>query len=400
MQHPALILFLLCFPYCLSGQSQADRIIDSLDQELAALANQQQVVGFGIALVNDEGVQFARGYGYAERETDRPYTANTIQNIGSVSKTFIGTALQRAVNDGLLQWEDPINDYLPFAVSHPRHPDQPILLHHLASHTAGIRDGKQYELAYTLNEPLSLERGAVRGREFRTAKKYASHEKMSLEAFCRAFLSPTGKYFKKKNFRKAAPGASYAYSNVGAALAALVLQGATGVSFEEYTRKYIFDAIGMENTGWQPESVDMTTHIQHYFSNRQPMPHYGLNTFPDGGLMTSVTDLGIYLSATSAGMQGRGDLLAERDYADLMQRSVQIEKGGDRYGGFWEMTDSGFIGHTGGDPGIVTVMYLEKKTGWGQIVFFNGEAKDQDFYMRVFLKLIGTSRKLAQLNTR
>jgi CubicO group peptidase (beta-lactamase class C family) len=396
MRYHLITLAFLLVPQLLFSQGRADRIIDSLDRDLTEVAKRDEVVGFGVALVNGVGVQFAKGYGYADLAAKRPYTANTIQNIGSVSKTFIGTALQRAVKAGVLRWDDPINKYLPFEVVHPRHQDQPILLHHLASHTAGIKDGKQYELAYTLNEPLTLEKGSVKGREYRTAKKYAENKKMSLEEFCRAFLTPDGVYYKKKNFQKTAPGAKYAYSNVGAALAALVLQRAAKTPFEDYTRRYIFNAIGMENTGWRASSVNLKTHIQHYFSNRQPMPKYALNTFPDGGLMTSVTDLGIYLSATIAGLNRGSDLLSKRDYAALLERSVEIEAGGDRYGGFWEMTDSGFIGHTGGDPGIVTVMYLEKKTGWGQIVFFNGEAKDNDFYQEVFLKLLATSRKLTK----
>lgn len=388
----------LVFLFAFSGawaQSPADRAIDSLDQVLVELANRNEVVGFGVALVNDRGVQFSRGYGYADLAKELPYTANTIQNIGSVSKTFIGTALQQAVKRGLLRWDDPINEHLPFRVVHPRHPERPILLHQLASHTASIRDGKQYDLAYTLAEPFTLSKGSVRGREYRITKKYAGNPKMTLEEFCRAFLAENGAYYKKRNFHKTAPGENYAYSNVGAALAALVLQEASGMSFEAYTRQYIFNAIGMENTGWNSRSVDMNTHIQHYFSNRQPMPRYALNTFPDGGLMTSVTDLGIYLSATIEGLQKRGDLLSKADYEGLVQRAVEIEEGGDLYGGFWEQTDAGFMGHTGGDPGIVTVMYLEKKTGWGQIVFFNGEAPDTGFYREVLVELIKTSRKLA-----
>ncbi len=391
---------LLCFFVLFlgtSGRAQKERTpgmprpaaaFDSLNRELQVIADRNDIAGFGVALVTAEGVVFESGYGYADVVEKRAYTSRTVQNIGSISKTFIGVALVQAERAGLLSLDDPINKYLPFRVVHPRHPGVPILLRHLANHTAGIHDGKMYNKAYSLLTPLTVATNQVPAREYREMRKMAGNEFMPLEAFLKAFLTPPGKFYRRQNFTKEAPGTVYRYSNVGAALAAHVLEVATGQSFPEWTKQHIFTPLEMGNTGWFAEDVTPESRAVHHFSNGMPMPDYVLSTYPDGGLLTSVHDLGQFCAQVIAGRAVGNAALPAEGYARLFRDPVRVPGEEQTYGIFWEQLDSGFYGHTGGDPGIVTIMYVNAESGVGHLVFFNGHTKRPEMYMEVFRQVL------------
>ncbi|MEM6771846.1 MAG: serine hydrolase, partial [Bacteroidota bacterium] len=264
----------------LRSKSSPNAILDSLSQELNTIASTDQVVGFGVALVNDEGIIFEQAHGYADYASKSPYTVHTVQNIASISKTFIGISLLQAESEGILSMDDPINKYLPFEVIHPRFPDQPILLKHLANHTAGISDDKKYEAAYYLLEPFTTEKGTVQKWEYKEMRKASKQSRTELAPFLRSFLLPKGALYHRKNFGKTAPGAVYEYSNVGAALAALVLESASSISFREWTKTRIFQPLGMKNTGWTLDDITPGTFFTHHFMNGEPMPNYALATYP------------------------------------------------------------------------------------------------------------------------
>ncbi|MEL7161265.1 MAG: serine hydrolase, partial [Bacteroidota bacterium] len=312
-----------------------------------------------------------------------------------ISKTFIGIALLQAEREGLLSLDDPVNKHLPFRVIHPRYPNQPILLRHLTQHTAGINDDKNYDYAYSLLEPMTVSKDEISKGEYREMLEASQNKAYDLGAYLQRFFTPGGRFYHKKNFTKRAPGERYQYSNVGAALAAFALETASGQSFAEWTRERIFQPLGMNNTAWHPDEVDQK--ITHYFGNRKPMPNYLLATYPDGGVWTSVHQLGQYCTATIAGMQTGNDVLPREDYVRLLQNHVNTPKAGETYGNFWERISSDLYGHSGGDPGIVTLMYISEENGYGHVVFTSGTPSGENFYNKALIPLIRYGRKLAAL---
>ena len=83
-------------------------------------------MGFGVAIVGPEKTLYQAGFGYADLEAQKAYTANTIQNIASISKTFIGVSLLKAQDLNLLDLDEPINKYLDFKVVNPHFPEDTI----------------------------------------------------------------------------------------------------------------------------------------------------------------------------------------------------------------------------------------------------------------------------------
>ncbi|MEO0570706.1 MAG: serine hydrolase domain-containing protein [Bacteroidota bacterium] len=365
-----------------------DATYQRLDMELTKISKLGLLRGFGIAIVNKDRTLFAKGYGFSDTQNKVPYTKNSIQNIGSVSKTLIGIALMKAQELGKLTLDDPINTHLDFKVINPHYPKEPILIRHLATHTGTILDTDLYDKKayYVLNkEDLNLPVIKSIGEELQTLET-----KVSMETYLKNFLSADGIWYKKKNFLKKKPGTKYEYTNVGATLAAHVLEMATGIPYNEFTRKYILEPLEMKAAGWSFDTIDASKHSKLYTDDGQAIPRYRLVTYPDGGLLTDLHDFGLYLKELMRGHVGEGTLLQPASYATLFKEQLpakKIPKKPNAYddefnsGIFMGFSSKNTIGHTGGDPGISTFMFFNPKTGLGHIVMLNtslsGESVNQ-----------------------
>lgn len=368
---------------CKDSDKKADQLtqlhVDSLTTALTALHEPGYINGFAGGIVNEKGILYANGIGWANTESNTPYTTNTIQNIGSVSKTFIGISLLKAQELGLLDLDDPINQYLPFQVTNPNHPDAVITIRHLATHTSTILDTDFYdEKAYVLkDEPRDTAQLQNVNEKFNPAAS-----KISMIAFLEKVLSPQGEWYQPDGFLEHKPGEVFEYSNVGATLAAAALEIATKKTFNEFATEHILKPLQMTSSGWSFQDVNLLSHSTLYADPQTALPHYTLITYPDGGLITNISDLSVYLSELIRGYTGTGTLLSSESYGELFKTQLLAQHFPDRdeeddyddeynTGIFMGFTPKGYIGHTGGDPGIATYMFFNPATRTGRILMIN-----------------------------
>ncbi|WP_247656537.1 serine hydrolase domain-containing protein [Maribacter sp. MMG018] len=393
-----LFLFSLCMGNTYAQEN--DSISNKLTKELEQISTNGPLVGFSVAIVNEDGTLYENGFGFADKKANKQYTQNTLQNIGSISKTFIGVALLKAQELGKLQLDDPINDYLPFKVVHPKFKNTEITIRQLASHTSGIKDPSEYEdKGYILKD---FENGNAKVSD----NFLNPDEMMPLGDFLKAILSEDGRWYKKKTFSKYPPGGMFNYSNIGAGLAAYVLERATGISFSEFTKKYIFDPLNMSDSGWSFEAIDLSMHSKLYADPDTELAFYMLVNYPDGGLITSVHDLAKYLSEIIKGYSGNGKILSEESYRMLFEPRLTDQNHKDRsdneyndeynMGVFMGMSAKGQIGHTGGDPGVATHMFFNEQTKTGKLLLVNTELDKEGIqeFIAIWKALIAYEGKL------
>ena len=116
-----LILSILAF-----NVSNAQNYSDTLDIELSNIFSESQLPGFGVSIVNNDSVLYQKGFGFANKEKQIPYTVNTIQPIASVSKTLIAVSVMKAIEEGYFTLETDINNILPFRVENPNYPNDTV----------------------------------------------------------------------------------------------------------------------------------------------------------------------------------------------------------------------------------------------------------------------------------
>ena len=363
--HKTFTLFALCISLNLTAQNYAD----SLSLQLSQHYEQSNLPGFAVAIVDETGVLYQQGFGYANKSSQAPYQISTTQNLGSVSKTVVGLALIKAIEAGKLTLDTPINEVLPFPIHHPYHKDKPILVRHLATHTSGILDTRYYGHAYIEDKSIANE-GELE-EDFH--EHIRSHEEMELKDYLYRILHVDGKWYKKKNFLKAAPGTESEYSNLGAALTAYLIEVATETPFEEYTQTHIFTPLGMEHTAWRINEKNKQLLATPYFPAGKVVPRYKLITYPDGGLISNISDLSRYLSEMIRAYSGKSAYLP-LEFAQLMLPGDEDENRA-----FWGMgTKSRNIGHGGSDPGVQTDLQFNADRKIGRIILTNVNAEDNE----------------------
>ena len=360
--------------------------LDSLTMELETVLSQGHSNGFGVAIVNAQGVLYQRGFGFADVQARKAYGIHTVQPVASVSKTLIGLALLKAQELGLLNLDDPVNKYLPFPVVNPAFPNVPITLRHLATHTSGIRDNDFYLSKNYYLKPGQEVKGPLAFEDEQTFIPVDSA--VSLPLFLQNVLTPAGKWYQPKGFLARRPGELYEYSNVGAALAAYVVELASKQPFPDFTARYLTRPLHMRDSGWRFADVAFARHSQLYASLAVPLPYYALTTYPDGGFRSSVADLSQYLRELIRGYQGQGTMLRPAGYRELFRPELTAANFEDRnernpysesynVGVFMGFGYTGFIGHTGGDPGVVALLFFDPKSGIGRLLLLNTSITDR-----------------------
>ena len=251
MKHFIFILILVVCCSCQNGNQNKIEVdtklnnttISSFNKEMDSLYNTGIFNGYSTAIVNSNGILYNKGYGYADVSKKKKYTEHTVINIASISKVFIGVALLKAQEMDLINLDDPINKHLPFKVINP-HRNVPITLRHLATHTSGIKDGKVYDQKSVVIEELEFFKENDYSKE--TQKElngYVGNEWMSMEEYLSAFLVKGGKWYKKKNFFDRDSGEEWYYSNIGATLAAYIVERIAQKPYDKFVQDEFSEAL-------------------------------------------------------------------------------------------------------------------------------------------------------------
>ncbi|MEW7280812.1 serine hydrolase domain-containing protein [Aquimarina sp. 2201CG1-2-11] len=350
------ILVLFFIIACNDDDNNINTNNNALSLKLEAALKDSELAGFSVTVVNSNKVIYQNSFGYESIVKNEKYGSHTIQNIASISKTLIGLAIMKAVEIGKLDLDTDINSYLPFTVVSPHHPDKKITIRHLATHTSGIIDGEMYFRSYVFENPDEVDTSLYPTDIQPIMGFVKTNVKIDESAFLKNILSTSGDWYTMDNFTEDVPGGRYQYSNIAATLAAFVVECATGVTYEEFTNTHIFEPLQMNATGWGFDDVNMKNFAELYYDKEFVVPQYSLVTKADGGLITSPSDFSKYLMEMMKGFKGSGTLLSSHSYKEMFRTQAKNNEEQNMYKGlFWDINENGVIGHTGGDPGVITM---------------------------------------------
>ncbi len=240
-----------------------------LDELLGKEMEENHIAGAAVSVVKDGELSFAKGYGYADLENGIPVDPEeTVFQIGSVGKMFTWTAVMQLVEQGKLDLDADINDYLDFRI--PDTYPQPITLKHLLTHTSGFENR-------LLESVVSDARDLVPAREW-------------LISHMSARVRPPGDYA--------------GYSNYNAMLAGYIVARVSGQPYEQYIQEHILDPLGMvHSTAQSPMPPDLRAHASVGYEYEdgvfQAHPDYTAQpaVVPSGMHQASVTDMARFMIA-------------------------------------------------------------------------------------------------------
>jgi CubicO group peptidase (beta-lactamase class C family) len=322
------------------------------DSKIERILNQANLPGLSIVVVNDKKILYQSSFGYSNKEAQIPYTNQTNQIIGSVSKTFLAVALMKAVEQGLIDLNKDINHYLPFKVIHPLFPNKIITPLHLATHTSGLIDTDVYFRNYIFEDAQRITADRFPNKYQAYMKYIPINKNISQNELLENTLSPQGKWFNPGYFDKYEPGKHFNYSNHGANLTALIIENMSGMPYEEYVLKYIFKPLKMNNTSW--DTIESKNLARLYFNTTLIVPKYSLIAKGDGAIISNINDMGLFLIEMIKGLKGKGTLLSKKSYKQIFI----INQDTDSKGLFWFNNSNSVYHHNGIEPGASTKLYI------------------------------------------
>ncbi len=304
--------------------------------------------GVSIAIVYDQELVYAKGFGYADVAAEKPMESGTIFRIASHSKLFTSIALMRLQEAGKLDLDDPIVKYLPwFNIKDDHAGDRPITIRHLITHTSG----------------LPREIGSAYWQDF----NFPTIDEVKKRVFGLETAFPTENRWK--------------YSNFALTLAGEIVATVSKQPFADYVQKNIINVLGMEQTSVVFPSGHGAALATGY-GRRMPDGTREVMPFIDArgmaaatGVSSSVTDMAKFISWQFRLRAGNETEILNANTLREMQRVQWVLPDWD---GGWGLgfginryKGRDLIGHGGGYPGYITNTSIDAKAKVGVVVFTN-----------------------------
>jgi len=389
-----IVLSLLIYAANINATS-AQAKFNNIDQLLQRAATKDGLPGLAVTFVNQRKALHSAVFGYADIAKASPYTTQSIQPVGSVSKMILAVALMKAVELGYFTLETDINRILPFKIINPHEPDHAITVKELATHTSGIIDNPGiYPNTYKFNYKLRpYTKGLVENLPPLQYKQKVNDS--TLSAFCFNYLAEKGKYYGAQNFVFTKGNRTYAYSNIGTTLLGYLIEIKSGMSYSAFTTKYILKPLHLDSSGWFLSDLNLKDHAQLYFDQKSNFPLFDLLTYPDGGLKTNAADLSKFLIDVIKGMSGKSVVLKASSFKTMFQPQftsvnvparLSLEKR--NKGILWNLYANGTIGHDGDDPGVSAFLIFNPLTKAGALFLANKYMDDKSNITNILTEAI------------
>lgn len=318
-----------------------------LDGIIPVLFAQNDVAGMTVSVVKDGKILFAKGYGYADVKNKKPVVADkTLFRPGSISKLFTWTAVMQMVEQGKLDLDRDVNEYLDFKI--PEAFGKPITLKNILTHTPGFEE---------------------------QLKDLFGGEK-----------SPNlGEYVKNHiPNRIFPPGTVPAYSNYGTSLAAYIVERVSGQPFDDYIEQNIFKPLEMNSSSFRqplPENLAPNMSSGYILASDEAKPFEIIGPYPAGSLSSTATDMANFMIAhLQNGKFGDAQIL-KPETANLMHSRLFAlnDKANAMAHGFYEESRNGhrIIGHGGDTVAFHSDLHLIPDANIGFFVSQNSAGRGE-----------------------
>jgi CubicO group peptidase (beta-lactamase class C family) len=246
-----------------SAQAQVD--LAKLDRYFAAAQQDWKVPGFAVAIVKDDSVVFAKGYGVRELGKSGDVDEHTLFAIASNTKAFTAAALAKLVDEGEIDWDDHVVKYLPYFQLYSPYVTEEMRVRDLLCHRSGLGTFSGDLLWYG----TSYDRAEV----VRRAR----------------YLEQAGPF-----------RASYGYSNLMFIAAGEIVPAVTGVSWDDFVRREFFEPLRMTRTVTSTTSLAAMSNVAtpHGTVAGEVVTLYWYNwdnVAAAGGIISSVSDMAKWL---------------------------------------------------------------------------------------------------------
>jgi CubicO group peptidase (beta-lactamase class C family) len=320
-----------------------------LDGFVPQQLHRENIAGAVVLVVKDGKVLYSKGYGYADVEKKTPVMpGGTLFRPGSVSKLFTWTAVMQLVEQGKINLDANVNDYLDFKI-----PDtfaKPITMRNLMTHTAGFEESVKDLLEQKDSDDLKLREYLVTHRPERVYEA----------------------------------GTVPAYSNYGATLAGYIVERVSGMPFDDYVERHIFEPLGMTHSTFrQPLPAGLAPMMSqgHMLGTDKAKGFESIRVVPAGSSSVTADDISRFMLAHLQGGSYEGTQILRPETVALMHSAqfAEDKRLPAMCLGFYEETRNGhrIIGHGGDTQFFHSDLHLIQDEGLGFFVSYNSTGRGE-----------------------
>lgn len=332
----------------------------AFQSDIRDMMDSLNVVGLSLAVVKDNKIVYTHAFGHKDLNTLQHLTTNTIFRIASISKSFVATAIMTLVDAGKLTLDTDASTLLNFPLRNPNHPDNPITVGMLLSHTSSINDSEGYYISYDCINPVT---------------------------------NPNW----RKCYNTYAPGTGYEYCNLNFNLLGIIIEKLSGERFDHYVEHHILNPLEITGSfcvnsvdrnrcamlyAWdgkqfeaQPQAYKIIDNLDDY-----QMEVTTVRMSPAGGMKITAPDLAKYMLMHMN--YGKSPINSKRIISQTSAKAMQADHTptAEHYGLALEKTDEyvngvKLTGHTGGAYGLTSAMFFNPDKHYGFVVICNGSRR-------------------------
>jgi CubicO group peptidase (beta-lactamase class C family) len=362
MKHTILLPVLaLCIqPLCLSAQSRVSPSIAQFEKSLFGPTHTKgfngwtlkermahyHVNGLSIAVIHNYKLEWAKGYGWADKEKQTPVTLQTRFQAGSVSKSVNALGILTLVRDGKLDLDADVNEYLS-SWKLAQGTGAQITLAHLLSHTAGLN--------------VSGFSGYTAGQALPSVQQVLNGEKPA--------NSPAVRMVDR-------PGTRFAYSGGGVTVAQLITMDVTHQPYEQLMEERVLKPLGMMNSTFAQPAITrqaVAALASGYDESGRKFKGGNYHLYPEqaaAGLWSTPTDLAKYVIAVQRAYKGEPNSIISQALAVKMLSPYLDKRAG--LGVFIDsLQGEPYFEHDGLTYGFRSQYYGSLKDGNGVVIMMN-----------------------------
>ena len=316
-------------------------------ERIPTIMKAYQIPGANISIINDHKIVWSQAFGYADLTTGTQMTLDTPLRVQSISKSVTAWGVMKLVEDGLIDLDAPVNQYLKSWTFSPSDIDaNEVTLRQLLTHTAGFPIGDFYNFYSPSGEVPTL------------------RDSLYQEAIL---------------FQE--PGKSFYYSNVGYNLLELIIEDVTGMDFNEFMRSQILNPLGMHTSTfiW---SADFNPPVPTgYDLTGKPIPVYVYPEKGSDGLFATVEEIAHFVIASMPDESTENKVISSENLKVLHTPVVNqlgfynLVFDGYGFGHYIEYLQDGTvaISHGGQGTGWMTHYHAVPETGDGIVILTNSQ---------------------------
>ena len=293
---------------------------DFIDKEFSRMMRKNHLPGLALTIVDGNDVIYQKAAGLADRENNIVATSKTVFKLYSVSKLFTAIEIFREVEEGLVDLDDPIGQYLPaFKIRSEFNRVEPITVKSLLAHRSGL----------PRNECVTVQEDQeVSG----TLDKFEN-------AVSECFMAyPVG--------------TRYHYSNLGYDLLGRIIEENRETGYSRYMKSCLLDAMGMSNSTFNSadygDDVVIANGYEYYKREHYRMDQADIKSVPSGNLYSTIEDLSVFLKVLTGNGLFKDPTTLDKMTADHYSRREDPETMGLGWKTTRILNDQLLIWHDGG----------------------------------------------------